>query len=78
MERNTPEDITERRYMNLRIKKAELLAQLTEVDAEMQRVELGQKPHDLSPVFGRDRFWVQTINFDESYRNQASQQEDAK
>lgn len=63
----------------LKIRELYLMAELTEVRAEVQRLELGQQPHDLTPIQApRDRFWRQTIDFNQTRAEQAAEQSDQK
>jgi hypothetical protein len=75
MERPTP--IEPRRLQKLFALRSNLQAQLAEVDMEIQRIQMGQQPHDLSPVLRpTDRFWRQTIDFNQTRAEQANGQTD--
>lgn len=79
METEKPTLINEARIRSLRAKEAQIIAQLTEVRLEIQRVEMGKKPQDLSPILRHpDIFWRRIINFDQTLKQQANQQSDAK
>lgn len=75
MESERPVDLTERRIANINRRIAVLLGEVGELQLEKSRLESGQQPRDILP---KDRFWRQTINFDQGYREQANQQSDAK
>ena len=73
---NAPIDIVLVRINRLR-------AQATELLMEAQRLELGRKPQDLSPILKSpmvqpDVFWRRSINFDQTRNEQANIQSDTR
>lgn len=75
-ERPTP--IEPRKLQRLHALRTRLQGQLAEVDMEIQRMEMGQQPRSLKDIFPKDIFWKQTINFDQTRKEQADQQSDNK
>ncbi len=73
------DEIRSRRLEKLHRVEADLLGQVAEVKAEIQRLEYGYPSQDLTPVLRPvDRFWQRKVNFDQTRAEQADMQSDAK
>jgi hypothetical protein len=68
MERPIP--IESRKLQKLFAYRTKLQGELAEVDLEIQRIQMGNRPQDI--------FWKQTIDFNQTRKEQANQQSDAK
>lgn len=71
---NEPIDIRPKQIQNLRLLRNRLWAELTEVDAEIQRLSMGQQRQDIAV----DRFWRRTTDYNQTRIEQAGQQSDTK
>lgn len=78
MERPTP--IEPKQLQKLFALRTQLQGQLAEVDMEIQRIQMGQKPHDLRPVLRPVDMFFRSgqIDFNQTRAEQAGLQSDNK
>lgn len=79
-EHDQPVNFEQKRLMHIFKQIAYHRGILGELEMEVQRIQMGRKPQDLSPVLSpRDRLFEQTIDFNKPKREQqASTQSDIK
>lgn len=79
MERLDPVNFEQQHLLSLFKKRSAAIAVVAEIEAEIQRVQMGRKPQDLTPVLPpRDRFLLHQIDFNQTRAEQANEQSDAK
>ncbi len=54
------------------------MADIMEIDMEVQRLQLGFKPHRLVEVLPKDIYWRRQTNYDQTRTEQANEQSDTK